>query len=274
MDTLLLLVSLSGWCWSIYCIRALRRMRQCHAALLVGKQDAEALNVSRSRLINYLAHEVRTLVAAVQGGLQVIRMGESKRPVGHWMDLMDGMAVELNALLSAVLDRGQIDCGKLEPKMERVDLQALVGQVVGEFQAVAEARELRLCLLPPRQPVYAMTDPVLLRQVVRNLVSNALKFTRQGGVTLCIRTGLRTRLLAVMVTDSGVGLSPAQLASLFTDYAQPNAPEGVASSGLGLSISRSVARALGGDITVESTLLMGSTFTVWVPSGSADIRSA
>lgn len=189
MDALVLLVSLSGWCWSLCCARALRRMQQCHAALLVTKKQAEALNVSRSRLMDYLAHEVRTMVAAVQGGLQVIRMGDSKRSVGHWMDLLDGMAVELNALLSAVLDRGQINSGKLEPKLERVELQALVGQVVGEFQALAEARQLHLCMLPPRPPVFAMTDPVLLRQVVRNLVSNALKFTRQGGVTLCVRTG-------------------------------------------------------------------------------------
>jgi len=267
----LLLLTLSGWCWGAYCYRTLRLARRSQEGLLSGKKDAEALSLNRSRLINYLAHEIRTLVSAVQGGLQVVRMGQSRHSVAHWLGLLDAMAMELDALLSAVLDRDQADSGKLTPRPECLDLQPLVEQVADEFRALAEARKLTLCALPARHPVLAVTDPILFRQVIRNLVSNGLKFTRAGGVTVGVSAGLRGGLLAVLVSDSGVGLSAEQRATLFSDYVQPHPPDGISSSGLGLSISRSVARALGGDITVESTPGLGSTFTLWVPSAPADI---
>ena len=209
---LLLLVAISGWCWSAYCARALLRAKRCQEALHAGLRAADAT------------------------------------------------AVELNDLLSSLLDRRALACGNLAPKLELVDFALLVDEVAEEFKELAQARGLSLLALPARAPVRALTDRVLLRKVLRDLVSNALALTSAGGVTLSVRTGLRSRFLAVMVTDSGAGLSQEQCAALFSGHA----------AAMSLPLTRSVARALGGDITVDSTLLMGSTFTVWVPSRLPD----
>jgi len=268
-NLLLLMTALSGWCWGVLCFSALRRTRQCVIALRAGKVDAENVSVNRGRFISYLAHETRTLVSAVHGGLEMVRRGKSRHPAAHWLGLVDSMAIELSALLSTVLDRAQVDSGKLMPKLERVDLRVLIEQVVSEFQPLAESRRLYVSVPPCCATSPAVTDPVRLRQVLRNLVSNGLKFTRMGGVTISLRTGLRPGLLAVQITDTGVGLSAEQCATLFSDYAQPHTAVGLAGTGLGLSISRSIARVLGGDLTVDSVPGLGSTFTLWVPLSPA-----
>lgn len=272
-DLLLLMVALSGWCWGVLCFRALRRSRQCVIALRAGKMDVENVSVNRWRFISYLAHETRTLVSSMQGGLEIVRMGKSRYPVSHWLRLIDAMAMELSALLSTVLDRAQVDSGKLSPKLECVDLRTLVGQVADEFLPLAESRRLYVTV-PPHGAIYpAVTDPVRLRQVIRNLVSNGLKFTRIGGVTISLKADLRQGLVAVLVADTGVGLTAEQRDTLFSDYAQPHTADGIAGTGLGLSISRAIARALGGDLTVDSMPGLGSTFALWVPASlAADSR--
>lgn len=269
---LLATLAIAGWCWAACSYRALRRCRHRLRIVEAQQGEAERIGLSRSRFISYLAHETRTLALAVQGGVQLLRKGTGRLPVADLLGLIDAMAIELNALLSVVLDRQQMDRGMLTPRLEPVALPELVRQVVDEFRPLAEARMLYLNppgpATTPSAGLDAVSDAIRLRQVLRNLISNALKFTRIGGVTVSLRANLRKDLLAIQVMDTGVGLSAQQCQHLFAEHAQPHGSEEFSGSGLGLSISRSVIRALGGELDVESSPGVGSTFTVWVPRTS------
>jgi signal transduction histidine kinase len=259
------LVALAGWAWGVYAWRRLRRTRRSLGVVEADKREAERVGSNRSRFITYLAHETRTLLYALHGGLRMVRRGTSKYPPSHLLGLIEAMTIELQALTSLTLDRGHIDSGKFEPDLAAVNLQSLAEQVVEEFKFMAEASGLLLITAAPEETRLAWTDAVRLRQVLRNLVSNGLKWTRKGSVTVFIQSDLKKQMLALQVIDTGVGLSAQQGEQLFSDYAQPNGAGEIGGTGLGLSIARNISRALGGDLTFVSTPGLGSTFTVWVP---------
>lgn len=173
----------------------------------------------------------------------------------------------LRSVLDDVLDYSKIDSGHLEAESVPVDLHTLCRDLTRLWEGSARERGLELAVdFAPDAPRWIKTDSNKLKQILGNLMSNALKFTSRGGVYLEVPAVMNGRL-SVRVRDTGLGMSPAQLHRIFEPFVQGDhsTTRRFGGTGLGLSICRRLARFLGGDVSVVSQTEVGSTFTVWLP---------
>ena len=179
-----------------------------------------------------------------------------------------GPGTHLLGLINQVLDLSKIEAGKLELNPQTVQLAPLIDEVIGTARQLAEQNKNRLDL-ETQEDLGALTvDPMRLRQILLNLLSNACKFTKQGQVTLRARNG--SDWIELSVCDTGIGMNPEQQTKLFAEFAQADAStaQRFGGTGLGLAITRKLARMMGGDVTVASELGKGSVFTVRLPGGA------
>jgi adenylate cyclase len=174
----------------------------------------------------------------------------------------------LLGLINQVLDLSKIEAGKLELNPQTVELAPLIDEVVGTARQLAEQNKNRL-IVEAQENLGALTvDPMRLRQILLNLLSNACKFTKQGDVTLKARKAASgCDFIELAVADTGIGMTPEQQAKLFAEFTQADAStaQRFGGTGLGLSITRKLARMMGGDVTVTSEPGKGSVFTVRLP---------
>ncbi|MGC4013731.1 MAG: response regulator [Luteolibacter sp.] len=173
---------------------------------------------------------------------------------------------DLLALINDVLDLSKIEAGHMSVTRAPVKMQALVGDLEATFAPIAEQRSLALSMqVDPEVPQVFHTDAQRLRQILKNLLSNALKFTNDGGVSMTVRRAEDGRI-AFAVRDTGIGIAPEQQRMIFEPFQQADGTidRKYGGTGLGLSISRELARLLGGEITLVSEQGVGSTFTVTV----------
>ena len=170
-----------------------------------------------------------------------------------------------------MLDLSKIEAGKLELNPQTVQLAPLIEEVIGTARQLAEQNKNRL-ILDAQENLGALTvDPLRLRQILLNLLSNACKFTKAGEVKLKARRLVDGRdWIEVAVSDSGIGMTSEQQAKLFEEFTQADAStaQRFGGTGLGLAITRKLARLMGGDVTVTSEPGKGSVFTVRLPSGN------
>jgi adenylate cyclase len=178
----------------------------------------------------------------------------------------------LLGLINQVLDLSKIEAGKLELNPQIVQLAPLIEEVIGTARQLAEQNKNRL-VVETQENLGALTvDPMRLRQILLNLLSNACKFTKQGEVALQVRKVVDGHnWIEFAVADSGVGMTAEQQAKLFQDFSQADSltARRYGGTGLGLALSRKLARMMGGDVTVTSESGRGSVFTVRLP-GSGD----
>jgi adenylate cyclase len=176
----------------------------------------------------------------------------------------------LLGLINQVLDLSKIEAGKLELNPQTVELAPLIDEVIGTARQLAEQNKNRL-VVEGKQNLGALTvDPMRLRQILLNLLSNACKFTKEGEVTLRAgRAGKGRDWIELAVADSGIGMTAEQQAKLFEEFSQAEASTAArfGGTGLGLAITRKLARMMGGDVTVASEPGKGSVFTVRLPGG-------
>jgi signal transduction histidine kinase len=212
------------------------------------------------------------------------------------VDRIAASAAHLRHLVDQILDIAKMAAGRMEMHPEPVDLRPFVIDVASEFEALIADRGLNLSLAIGGSLPRVRTDPTHLRQIIVNLLGNAVKYTPTGGIAIRARVvderssgqavGAPSLVgapqggqawIALQIADSGIGIAPADLVRVFEEFEQVNAgPRGDSmhrGTGLGLPISRRLARLLGGDIAVESELGKGSTFTVWIPVDSADLAA-
>jgi PAS domain S-box-containing protein len=231
---------------------------------------------SHRRLVRGFTHDVKNPLGAADGYLALLEMGvhgelperqaEVIRRARRCISTAHDLVVQL-------LEIERADAGQLVIERARVDLGAIARDTVGEFRAPAAAKRQRLALLPsrPGDSLIVATDPARVRQILANLVSNAVKYTQPDG-HISVRAHVASdaeapwpgRWLAVDVIDNGPGIPLAKQGMLFREFTRfdPGAAEG---SGIGLAISQRVAFALGATITFTSTPGLGSTFTLWLP---------
>lgn len=246
-------------------VTAQQRQREAAARSVA---EAEAASRAKSSFLANLSHEVRTPLNGILGLTQLARhhLDERER-LAHYLELIATSAGALNTTLSNVLDLARAEAGQIVALPERVDLGGLLRPLVGGYAALCQARDLHCALHIDRDvPAHVSTDPVRLRQILGNLLDNALKFTRQGGidVAVTVTTGQRLRF---EVHDTGPGIAPEDQARLFQAFTQVDmaANRAHGGSGLGLSICRHLARALGGEMGVVSRRGEGSRFWVELP---------
>ena len=214
----------------------------------------------KENVFRAVAHDLRAPLLGLQGYLYILQSGKaSKEEEKQYLTLMGEAAENLSSLLEDVLDVSRVEAGMLTPKKEQVSLAALFKNVTDTLAPAAA--EKALSLQAQDAGLSAQADPKLLRRVIMNLVSNAIKFTEKGTVSLRARQDETHTWIDVQ--DSGIGLSQAQIKELFQKYHQVH--EGKPGYGLGLFISRQIVQAHGGTLEVVSTPGEGSTFTICLP---------
>ncbi|RMH68481.1 MAG: PAS domain S-box protein [Bacteroidetes bacterium] len=231
-------------------------------ALRQAREEAEAMNRHKSAFLADLSHEIRTPLTSIIGFADVL-LEELPERQREFAGMIATAARRLMGTLNSVLDMARLESRAPALRTDLFDLVALVREALALFQPQAAAKGLALSLEAPPEPVDVSLDPDAVHRVLANLLSNALKFTRQGEVRVRIRA--EDDRVHLEVRDTGIGISEAFLPSLFEEFRQEPEARGEVGSGLGLSITRRLVQLMGGTIDVESRKGEGSTFTVRFP---------
>jgi len=237
-----------------------------------SRQLAEA-SQRKSEFVASMSHELRTPLNAIIGLTEMMvtnaarfGMEKAQEPLLR----VNRAGTHLLGLINQVLDLAKIEAGKLELNPQSLQLAPLIDEVVGTARQLAEQNENRL-VVETQENLGALTvDPMRLKQILLNLLSNACKFTKQGEVALHVRKVVDGHnCFEFAVADSGIGMTAEQQAKLFQDFIQADSltTRRYGGTGLGLALSRKLARMMGGDVTVTSEPGKGSVFTVRLPGG-------
>jgi signal transduction histidine kinase len=229
---------------------------------------------NKSQFLASMSHELRTPLNAIIGLTEMMvtnaaRFGTEKalEPLRR----VNGAGAHLLSLINEVLDLSKIEAGKLELNPERVNLARLIDEVIGTAGQLAEKNQNRL-IVEAQDNLGALTaDSMRLKQILLNLLSNACKFTKEGEIALRVRKVADGRdWVELAVADSGIGMTAEQQAKLFQDFTQADSltARRYGGTGLGLALSRKLARMMGGDVTVTSEPGKGSVFAVRLPCGT------
>ena len=214
----------------------------------------------KEQVFRAVAHDLRAPLLGLQGYLHILQSGKvSEEEKKQYLELMGQAARDLSALLEDVLDVSRVEAGMLSPKKEEVDVAQLSRQIVETLLPVAQQKNL--LLESSVSDITVQADPKLLRRVITNLVSNAIKFTEKGFVR--IDANQNEKCYRITVQDSGIGMSAQEIKGLFQKYHQVHSDK--PGYGLGLFISRQIAQAHGGTLDVASRPGQGSIFTLTLP---------
>jgi len=228
----------------------------------------------KSQFVSSVSHELRTPLNAIIGLTEMMvknaaRFGTEKAQ--EPLQRVNRAGTHLLGLINQVLDLSKIEAGKLELNPQTVQLAPLIEEVIGTARQLAEQNKNRL-ILDAQENLGALTvDPLRLRQILLNLLSNACKFTKEGEVKLQARRVRNGRYwVELSVSDTGIGMTPEQQIKLFEEFTQADSStaQRFGGTGLGLAITRKLARMMGGDVTVASEAGKGSVFTVRLPGGA------
>lgn len=268
-----------------------RRLRERSAELEHLSFELARANRAKSEFLANVSHELRTPLAAIVGYVDLLRDGSygelGPRMIGP-VERIQASAEHLQALVDQVLDLAKLSAGRLDVQREPLSLRAFVIDVAAEIEPLVIEKGLALSLQVPAALPRVSTDPMHLRQILVNLLGNAVKFTSAGTITVratLVRDPAREldahaarqrpllaaggSWIALQVADTGIGIAEKDLQRVFDEFEQVEAGARADSvrrgTGLGLTITRRLARLLDGDITVQSALGTGSVFTCWLP---------
>ncbi|HEV2643015.1 MAG TPA: HAMP domain-containing sensor histidine kinase [Candidatus Elarobacter sp.] len=272
--------------------RQAKRLQERSKELEVLSAELIRVNKMKSEFLANVSHELRTPLNAIVGFVDLLRegvYGELTPRQAAPVQRIEASASHLRHLVDQILDLAKMAAGRLEVHSEPVDLRPFILDVASEVEPLVAEKNLYLSLALSSALPRVRTDPTHLRQILMNLLGNAVKYTNKGTITVRSRLvpandqGLPQRLrppadaptpstrpwMAIQVVDTGVGIAKGDQERIFDEFEQVNAgPRGDSmnrGTGLGLPISRRLGRLLGGDVTVSSEAGRGSTFTVWLP---------
>ena len=237
-------------------------------------RQLEIASQHKSQFLASMSHELRTPLNAIIGLTEMMvtnaaRFGTEK--AAEPLRRVHRAGSHLLGLINQVLDLSKIEAGKLELSPETVTLAPLIDEVIGTARQLAEQNKNRLVVESQENLGSLTVDPMRLRQILFNLLSNACKFTKDGRVTLRVRKVVDGRTwIEFAVADTGIGMTPEQQAKLFEEFTQADSSTArqYGGTGLGLAITRKLARMMGGDVTLTSEAGKGSTFTVRLPAST------
>ncbi len=241
-------------------LKEVRAHERTDRALQEAKEKAEAANLAKTRYMSGLSHELRTPLNAIYGFAQLL---EKDADLENWRPSITSIrssSEHLAGLIDGLLDIARIEAGRLEIMRDQINLRILLNQVTSIFKEEARRKGIVLDItVEGLLPTFVRSDEKRLRQIVINLLSNALRYTVSGSVSM--RFTYRNEVAIIEISDTGVGIAPEYMESIWRPFERGERHDGQG-SGLGLTITKLLVEILGGEIEVESELGVGSTFRV------------
>ena len=253
-------------------ITARKQAEEQAKSALIEKGVAQVASQAKSMFLANMSHEIRTPLTAIIGFSEaLLDVNQSMAERIESIQIINRAGKHLLNIINDILDLSKIEAGRLQVERLPLPLFGLVEEVAALARIQAESKGIKFAVDPVFPlPLTVHSDPVRIRQILLNLVSNAIKFTEQGNVTLRLRYHAAAGQLALEVSDTGIGMSPEQLSRMFQPFTQADASttRRFGGTGLGLALSKQLAEMLGGTITADSTHGQGSRFTFTLDTGS------
>jgi two-component system sensor histidine kinase BarA len=228
------------------------------------KERAESASRAKTSFLANMSHELRTPLNAVIGAAQLLQQSRAELEQAHLVEVVRSSGINLLGLIENVLDVSRIEAGELPVSCEDFNLADCLEAALATASVAARAKGLTVCgIIEPDLPVWCNGDAIRLRQIVLNLLGNAVKFTAHGEVVMRAAVGAAPGRVRIAVCDSGIGIDPGKHQQIFEPFRQADeaTTRRFGGSGLGLAISRRLVRAMGGDIAVRSAPGAGSEFS-------------
>ena len=247
------------------------RKKQMEA--LKEAQDANAANIAKTTFLNHMSHDIRTPMNAIVGFTDIAMKRKPDKEVENCLKKIRQSSEYLMTLINDVLDISRIESGKLEYKPVRVDLRDMINTVLSIARGYIENRDLNFCVSREElKTPYVMADELRIREVLLNIISNAVKFTKDGGTISFAAENAPGNddhhiIIRYRISDTGIGMSEEFQSRIFDEFSQENdgARTSYKGTGLGMAIAKKYVDLMGGKIEVSSRQGVGSTFTVEIP---------
>ena len=259
-----LLAILSAAILVVYILRDIKRERRDRQRIIEAKAETERIMQQRERLLLTITHDIKAPAASIAGFIDLLsEYADQPKAVGYLQNI-SGSAKHLLQLVSALLDYHKLESGKAERHEVSFAPAVLISECVAQMQPQAMEKKLKLATdVPVTESMLCRSDAFRIKQIVNNLVGNAIKYTDKGEVRVGV--SIANRQLSISVKDTGCGMTPDELQTVFNAFTRLPDAQGKEGVGLGLTITREIVTLLGGEINVQSAKGKGSTFTVSLP---------
>ena len=249
-------------------IESLNHIKNINNELITAKNNAEESDKLKSAFLANISHEIRTPMNAIVGFSEFLLHPElSKDEIDRFVHIIHASSKQLLTIISDIIDISKIQAGQLSVESKTVDINILMDELFDKYEKIVDLKKLRLIYSPeqPNNLIQLKTDGKRLKQIICNLLNNAIKFTKVGEIQFGYK--LKDKFIEFFVIDSGIGIAPENQSLIFTHFRQiaPTKNQLNEGNGLGLSISKALVEKLGGTIDVHSELGIGSSFVFVLP---------